>query len=154
MFLRCQQNIMLSLKKLKLSMFLLRNIFQLLKRRKFMYQQRLDSFYVAFFSKNYVLIKSVSVWRTASHSQHFLCFMQIKRDTETKIEKTIHIEHPRPRTASPHFTVSKIAVPKPDHTYEVRSENRGTACSFIITTSHPFCSSSKSSMVLSQEEGL
>uniref|UniRef100_A0A493TUK4 Ig-like domain-containing protein n=1 Tax=Anas platyrhynchos platyrhynchos TaxID=8840 RepID=A0A493TUK4_ANAPP len=44
---------------------------------------------------------------------------EIKRDTETKIEKTIHIEHPRPRTASPHFTVSKIAVPKPDHTYEV-----------------------------------
>ncbi|KFP32174.1 Titin, partial [Colius striatus] len=38
---------------------------------------------------------------------------------ETKTEKTIHVEHPRPRTASPHFTVSKIAVPKPDHTYEV-----------------------------------
>lgn len=38
-------------------------------------------------------------------------------------EKTIHVEHPRPRTASPHFTVSKIAVPKPDHAYEVRSEN-------------------------------
>ncbi|POI25418.1 hypothetical protein CIB84_010832, partial [Bambusicola thoracicus] len=44
---------------------------------------------------------------------------EIKRETEAKIEKTIHIEHPRPRTASPHFTVSKIAVPKPDHTYEV-----------------------------------
>ncbi|NWW99578.1 TITIN protein, partial [Caloenas nicobarica] len=38
---------------------------------------------------------------------------------KTKTEKTIHVEHPRPRTASPHFTVSKIAVPKPDHTYEV-----------------------------------
>ncbi|OXB61722.1 hypothetical protein ASZ78_002723 [Callipepla squamata] len=44
---------------------------------------------------------------------------ETKRETEAKIEKTIHIEHPRPRTASPHFTVSKIAVPKPDHTYEV-----------------------------------
>ncbi|NXG82258.1 TITIN protein, partial [Stercorarius parasiticus] len=42
---------------------------------------------------------------------------EIKRATET--EKTIHVEHPRPRTPSPHFTVSKIAVPKPDHTYEV-----------------------------------
>ncbi|KFO86633.1 Titin, partial [Buceros rhinoceros silvestris] len=42
---------------------------------------------------------------------------EIKRAMEA--EKTIHIEHPRPRTASPHFTVSKIAVPKPDHTYEV-----------------------------------
>ncbi|NWS55827.1 TITIN protein, partial [Chunga burmeisteri] len=44
---------------------------------------------------------------------------EIKRATETMTEKTIHVEHPRPRTASPHFTVSKIAVPKPDHTYEV-----------------------------------
>ncbi|NWS69843.1 TITIN protein, partial [Crotophaga sulcirostris] len=44
---------------------------------------------------------------------------EIKRATEAKTEKTIHVEHPRPRTASPHFTVSKIAVPKPDHTYEV-----------------------------------
>ncbi|KAK1196573.1 TITIN protein, partial [Pygoscelis papua] len=44
---------------------------------------------------------------------------EIKRATESKTEKTIHVEHPRPRTASPHFTVSKIAVPKPDHTYEV-----------------------------------
>uniref|UniRef100_A0A8C3KGI9 Ig-like domain-containing protein n=1 Tax=Calidris pygmaea TaxID=425635 RepID=A0A8C3KGI9_9CHAR len=42
---------------------------------------------------------------------------EIKRATET--EKTIHVEHPRPRTPSPHFTVSKIAVPKPDHAYEV-----------------------------------
>ncbi|NXD75821.1 TITIN protein, partial [Halcyon senegalensis] len=38
---------------------------------------------------------------------------------KTRAEKTIHVEHPRPRTASPHFTVSKVAVPKPDHTYEV-----------------------------------
>ncbi|KFO13403.1 Titin, partial [Balearica regulorum gibbericeps] len=38
---------------------------------------------------------------------------------KTMTEKTIHVEHPRPRTASPHFTVSKIAVPKPDHAYEV-----------------------------------
>lgn len=36
------------------------------------------------------------------------------------MEKSIQVEHPRPRTASPHFTVSKITVPKPDHTYEVR----------------------------------
>ncbi|NXA48856.1 TITIN protein, partial [Nothocercus julius] len=43
---------------------------------------------------------------------------EIKRATELKTEK-IHVEPPRPRTASPHFTVSKIAVPKPDHTYEV-----------------------------------
>ncbi|KFV66309.1 Titin, partial [Dryobates pubescens] len=42
---------------------------------------------------------------------------EIKRSTET--EKTIHVEYPRPRTASPHFTVSKIAVPKTEHTYEV-----------------------------------
>ncbi|NXO00169.1 TITIN protein, partial [Rhinopomastus cyanomelas] len=42
---------------------------------------------------------------------------KIQRPAET--EKVIHVEHPRPRTASPHFTVSKIAVPKPDHTYEV-----------------------------------
>ncbi|NXD37078.1 TITIN protein, partial [Copsychus sechellarum] len=42
---------------------------------------------------------------------------EIKRTTE--LEKTIHVEPPRPRTASPHFTVSRVAVPKPDHTYEV-----------------------------------
>ncbi|NWV68584.1 TITIN protein, partial [Malurus elegans] len=42
---------------------------------------------------------------------------EIKRTTE--MEKTIHVEPPRPRTASPHFTVSRVAVPKPDHTYEV-----------------------------------
>ncbi|NXE21879.1 TITIN protein, partial [Ardeotis kori] len=44
---------------------------------------------------------------------------EVKRAAEAKTEKTIHVEHPRPRTASPHFTVSKIAVPKPDHAYEV-----------------------------------
>ncbi|XP_039185110.1 titin-like isoform X2 [Crotalus tigris] len=44
---------------------------------------------------------------------------QIKRTAETSFEKSIHVEHIRPRTASPHFTVSKITVPKPDHTYEV-----------------------------------
>ncbi|NXR33792.1 TITIN protein, partial [Zosterops hypoxanthus] len=42
---------------------------------------------------------------------------EIKRTTE--LEKTIHVEPPRPHTASPHFTVSRVAVPKPDHTYEV-----------------------------------
>ncbi|KAJ7345581.1 hypothetical protein JRQ81_001531 [Phrynocephalus forsythii] len=44
---------------------------------------------------------------------------QIKRTAEASVEKTVHVEHPRPRTASPHFTVSKITVPKPDHAYEV-----------------------------------
>nr|XP_016851935.1 PREDICTED: titin [Anolis carolinensis] len=44
---------------------------------------------------------------------------QIKRTAETSVEKAIHVEHTRPRTASPHFTVSKITVPKADHTYEV-----------------------------------
>ncbi|KAF7245040.1 Titin [Varanus komodoensis] len=44
---------------------------------------------------------------------------QIKRTAETAVEKSVHVEHTRPRTASPHFTVSKITVPKPDHTYEV-----------------------------------
>ncbi|XP_024059815.1 titin isoform X2 [Terrapene carolina triunguis] len=44
---------------------------------------------------------------------------QIKRTEETRTEKAVLVEHTRPRTASPHFTVSKITVPKPDHTYEV-----------------------------------
>ncbi|XP_077175698.1 titin isoform X6 [Paroedura picta] len=44
---------------------------------------------------------------------------QIKRTAETTVEKSIQVEPPRPRTASPHFTVSKITVPKPEHTYEV-----------------------------------
>ncbi|NXM71581.1 TITIN protein, partial [Serilophus lunatus] len=53
----------------------------------------------------------------AAEKQEVHISKEIKRATET--EKTIHVEHPRPRTASPHFTVSKVAVPKPDHTYEV-----------------------------------
>ncbi|NXI37962.1 TITIN protein, partial [Galbula dea] len=53
---------------------------------------------------------------TAAEKKEVHVSTEIKRATE--IEK-IHVEHPRPRTASPHFTVSKIAVPKPDHTYEV-----------------------------------
>ncbi|KFM07074.1 Titin, partial [Aptenodytes forsteri] len=56
---------------------------------------------------------------SAAEKKEFHISTEIKRATETKTEKTIHVEHPRPRTASPHFTVSKIAVPKPDHTYEV-----------------------------------
>ncbi|XP_009989473.1 PREDICTED: titin-like [Tauraco erythrolophus] len=56
---------------------------------------------------------------SAAEKKEIQISTEIKRATETKTEKTIHVEHPRPRTASPHFTVSKIAVPKPDHTYEV-----------------------------------
>ncbi|XP_074856881.1 titin isoform X4 [Carettochelys insculpta] len=44
---------------------------------------------------------------------------QMKRTEEARTEKAVLVEHTRPRTASPHFTVSKITVPKPDHTYEV-----------------------------------
>ncbi|NWW69913.1 TITIN protein, partial [Climacteris rufus] len=54
---------------------------------------------------------------SAAEKQEVHISKEIKRTTET--EKIIHVEHPRPRTASPHFTVSKVAVPKPDHTYEV-----------------------------------
>ncbi|NXG04874.1 TITIN protein, partial [Sakesphorus luctuosus] len=54
---------------------------------------------------------------SAAEKQEVHISKEIKRATET--EKTIHVEHPRPRTASPHFTVAKVAVPKPDHTYEV-----------------------------------
>ncbi|NXK58204.1 TITIN protein, partial [Sylvietta virens] len=54
---------------------------------------------------------------SAPEKQEVHISKEIKRTTE--LEKTIHVEPPRPRTASPHFTVSKVAVPKPDHTYEV-----------------------------------
>ncbi|NXQ36801.1 TITIN protein, partial [Alaudala cheleensis] len=54
---------------------------------------------------------------TAPEKQEVHISKEIKRTTE--LEKTIHVEPPRPRTASPHFTVAKVAVPKPDHTYEV-----------------------------------
>ncbi|NXB05638.1 TITIN protein, partial [Cnemophilus loriae] len=54
---------------------------------------------------------------SAPEKQEVHVSKEIKRTTE--IGKTIHVEAPRPRTASPHFTVSKVAVPKPDHTYEV-----------------------------------
>ncbi|NXW75703.1 TITIN protein, partial [Hirundo rustica] len=54
---------------------------------------------------------------SAPEKQEFHISKEIKRTTE--LEKTIHVEPPRPRTASPHFTVSRVAVPKQDHTYEV-----------------------------------
>ncbi|KAI1237128.1 hypothetical protein IHE44_0014383 [Lamprotornis superbus] len=54
---------------------------------------------------------------SAPEKQEVHISKEIKRTTE--LEKTIHVEPPRPRTASPHFTVSRVAVPKPDHTYEV-----------------------------------
>ncbi|NXC95091.1 TITIN protein, partial [Certhia familiaris] len=54
---------------------------------------------------------------SAPEKQEVHISKEIKRTTE--LEKTIHVEPPRPRTASPHFTVSRVAVPKPEHTYEV-----------------------------------
>lgn len=46
--------------------------------------------------------------------------MQIKKTTDLTSERLVHVDK-RPRTASPHFTVSKISVPKAEHGYEVRS---------------------------------
>ena len=45
--------------------------------------------------------------------------MQIKKTTDLTSERLVHVDK-RPRTASPHFTVSKISVPKTEHGYEVR----------------------------------
>ncbi|XP_062971718.1 titin isoform X23 [Cynocephalus volans] len=42
---------------------------------------------------------------------------QIKKTTDLTTERLVHVDK-RPRTASPHFTVSKISVPKPEHGYE------------------------------------
>ncbi|NXX11899.1 TITIN protein, partial [Podargus strigoides] len=56
---------------------------------------------------------------STAEKKEFHVSTEVKRATEAKTDKTIYVEHPRPRTASPHFTVSKIAVPKPEHTYEV-----------------------------------
>lgn len=47
--------------------------------------------------------------------------MQITKTTDVTTERLVHVDK-RPRTASPHFTVSKISVPKTEHGYEVRSE--------------------------------
>ncbi|XP_040827738.1 titin isoform X6 [Ochotona curzoniae] len=42
---------------------------------------------------------------------------QIKKTTDVTSERLVHVDK-RPRTASPHFTVSKISVPKTEHGYE------------------------------------
>uniref|UniRef100_A0A286XF31 Ig-like domain-containing protein n=1 Tax=Cavia porcellus TaxID=10141 RepID=A0A286XF31_CAVPO len=42
---------------------------------------------------------------------------QIKKTTDLTTERLVHVDK-RPRTASPHFTVSKITVPKTEHGYE------------------------------------
>ncbi|KAM5280233.1 titin isoform 2-T2 [Ctenodactylus gundi] len=42
---------------------------------------------------------------------------QIKKTTDLTSERLVHVDK-RPRTASPHFTVSKITVPKAEHGYE------------------------------------
>ncbi|XP_072667194.1 titin isoform X1 [Canis lupus baileyi] len=42
---------------------------------------------------------------------------QIKKTTDITTERLVHVDK-RPRTASPHFTVSKISVPKTEHGYE------------------------------------
>uniref|UniRef100_H0XTM2 Ig-like domain-containing protein n=1 Tax=Otolemur garnettii TaxID=30611 RepID=H0XTM2_OTOGA len=42
---------------------------------------------------------------------------QIKTTTDLTTERLVHVDK-RPRTASPHFTVSKISVPKTEHGYE------------------------------------
>ncbi|XP_032711907.1 titin isoform X2 [Lontra canadensis] len=42
---------------------------------------------------------------------------QIKKTTDLTTERLVHVDK-RPRTASPHFTVSKISVPKTEHGYE------------------------------------
>ncbi|XP_045336328.1 titin isoform X4 [Leopardus geoffroyi] len=42
---------------------------------------------------------------------------QIKKTTDLTTERLVHVDK-RPRTASPHFTVSKISVPKMEHGYE------------------------------------
>ncbi|XP_076785058.1 titin isoform X2 [Arvicanthis niloticus] len=42
---------------------------------------------------------------------------QVKKTTDISTERLVHVDK-RPRTASPHFTVSKISVPKTEHGYE------------------------------------
>ncbi|XP_075386428.1 titin isoform X2 [Tenrec ecaudatus] len=42
---------------------------------------------------------------------------QIKKTADLTTERLVHVDK-RPRTASPHFTVSKISVPKTEHGYE------------------------------------
>ncbi|XP_035302232.1 titin isoform X4 [Cricetulus griseus] len=42
---------------------------------------------------------------------------QVKKTTDISSERLVHVDK-RPRTASPHFTVSKITVPKTEHGYE------------------------------------
>ncbi|XP_045052183.2 titin isoform X1 [Desmodus rotundus] len=42
---------------------------------------------------------------------------QIKKTTDVTTERLVHVDK-RPRTASPHFAVSKISVPKTEHGYE------------------------------------
>ncbi|XP_042131451.2 titin isoform X4 [Peromyscus maniculatus bairdii] len=42
---------------------------------------------------------------------------QVKKTTDISTERLVHVDK-RPRTASPHFTVSKITVPKTEHGYE------------------------------------
>nr|KAF6450512.1 hypothetical protein HJG59_008385 [Molossus molossus] len=42
---------------------------------------------------------------------------QITKTTDVTTERLVHVDK-RPRTASPHFTVSKISVPKTEHGYE------------------------------------
>nr|KAF6498407.1 hypothetical protein HJG63_020084 [Rousettus aegyptiacus] len=42
---------------------------------------------------------------------------QIQKTTDLTTERLVHVDK-RPRTASPHFTVSKISVPKTEHGYE------------------------------------
>ncbi|XP_041495817.1 titin isoform X1 [Microtus oregoni] len=42
---------------------------------------------------------------------------QVKKTTDVSTERLVHVDK-RPRTASPHFTVSKITVPKTEHGYE------------------------------------
>lgn len=48
-----------------------------------------------------------------------LHLLQVKKTTDISTERLVHVDK-RPRTASPHFTVSKISVPKTEHGYEVR----------------------------------
>lgn len=48
--------------------------------------------------------------------------MQIKKTTDFTTERLVHVDK-RPRTASPHFTVSKISVPKTEQGYEVSWKN-------------------------------
>ncbi|NIG59652.1 titin-like [Pontoporia blainvillei] len=50
------------------------------------------------------------------HKEH-VSAAKIKKTTDLTSERLVHVDK-RPRTASPHFTVSKISVPKPEHGYE------------------------------------